>query len=361
MSILKVDGGRARKVFGSRGATVLEVRIVVAFKEPKDVETLLDDFEETLADGHTPRELVQETIEALVGEKILIPVPDTLPGGEHTQAVFSSQLSSLGRQLDSLAGDLTAMGEWAQREVRVNGRDPISMLSSLRAEIAALRLALGEAQPRFVEEQTRGLAREPAGELRLHLGCGASRAPGWVNIDMLGGDVRLNLCRALPFADASVRYVYSAHTLEHFDYHTAAPRLLKEIHRVLAPGGTVRLAVPDIGAFLREVAARNEGFFREYDQTRPEFAGAAGYRTNLSKVMRLAGSATKSGWFFEHKMGYDLETLSDLLQAAGFESIEPSRYRSSRHEALQEIDATSAAGKLAYEGVANTLFVEATK
>jgi predicted SAM-dependent methyltransferase len=358
MAILRLDPGRARKVFSSRAVDALEVRLALAFKTPKEAGRLAgDDFEEALADGSTDPEAVRQALRRLTEEGVLVP-PAEDAGAE---AVFSGELASLARQLDGIAGDLSAMGDWALRNVRAGGEDPARLLASVRERLAGLRRELRGAREAFLGEQLQGAVRAPEGDLRLHLGCGDSRAPGWTNIDLTGGDVRLNLSWPLPFDDGSVSWVYSAHTLEHLDFHTAAPRLLKEIHRVLAPGGMARLAVPDLEAYAREYAAGNDAFFREYDRQRPEFGRAAGYRTNLSKVMLMAGSAARSGWFFEHKMGYDFDTLADLLRRAGFGAVERSRFGESAHEPLRGMDQTSGPAKLAYGDVANTLFIEATK
>jgi predicted SAM-dependent methyltransferase len=356
MPVLELDAARARKVLTTRKASALDLRVVLAFKNPRDADRLAGEgFDEVFGDGRTSREQVRAKIAELTAEGALRPLPDGAAEG-----VYASELASLGHLLDGLAGDLAAMDEWAEREVEINGRSPAAVLAAARRDLTALRESLRAARPRYVAEQVAGA---PTAGLRLHLGCGASRAEGWLNIDIAGGDARLNLCWELPFADGSADSVYSAHTLEHLDFHTAAPRLLREIHRVLAPGGVVRLAVPDLGALARAYAAGDAGFFREYDRARPEFAGAAGYRTDLAKVMRMAGSAVKSGWFFEHKMGYDFETLADLLRSAGFpaESVTRARYGESDHEALRPMDSLSGPAGLSYEDTANTLFVEAVK
>ncbi len=67
----------------------------------------------------------------------------------------------------------------------------------------------------------------------------ASHGPAFV-----GGDVR-----ALPIRDASVDLVYSMGTIEHFPEYPAAVR---EIFRVLKPGGTALVGVPNkLDPFLR--------------------------------------------------------------------------------------------------------------
>jgi predicted SAM-dependent methyltransferase len=58
------------------------------------------------------------------------------------------------------------------------------------------------------------------------------------------GDLTIDLREPLPFADGSARSIYSEHTLEHFYREHDAPNLLRECHRVLAPGGP---SAPSIG------------------------------------------------------------------------------------------------------------------
>lgn len=84
-------------------------------------------------------------------------------------------------------------------------------------------------------------------ETKLHIGCGDKYIPGFVHID----------ARELPhvdyvtpadkldmFADQSVDLIYSCHMLEHLRRNEVAI-VLREWHRVLKPGGILRLAVPD--------------------------------------------------------------------------------------------------------------------
>lgn len=363
MAILSIDYERAREVFPTRGATPLEIRVMWAFKAPLDSELLLDgEFEQLLDDGSTTREAVEEAVEALVKDEILASWDGSSSAHQGSSSVetrLAGELTALALLTSGIAGDVAAMGDWAQREVRVGDRDPTSLLASVREQLTDLRHRLRESRPRYIEEQ--GAARSAEDPLRLHLGCGTIRSEGWIDVDLTGGDLRLNLCWALPFPDASVSYVYSANTFEHLDYHTSAQRLLHEIHRVLIPGGTARLVMPDIGAFAGEYAAGNERFFDDYDQRRPAFAGMAGYRSHLAKVMRAAGSAARPTGWFEHKMGYDFATLADLLGAAGFDNIEHSSFQSSRDTVLREMDALVGETELEHDRLEYSLFVDAVK
>ena len=89
---------------------------------------------------------------------------------------------------------------------------------------------------------------------KLNIGCGDRFAKGWTNIDFHSSDAsvtRVNILRGLPYPEASFDVVYSSHVLEHFPRDTAG-RMLKEMHRVLKPGGLVRVVVPDLEQTCRE-------------------------------------------------------------------------------------------------------------
>lgn len=83
---------------------------------------------------------------------------------------------------------------------------------------------------------------------KLNLGCGPRSIDGWVNCDFQSGDsrvVRHDLRRPLPFFDGQFQFVYHSHVLEHLQPGEAV-RLLRECGRVLKPGGTLRVVVPDL-------------------------------------------------------------------------------------------------------------------
>ena len=99
----------------------------------------------------------------------------------------------------------------------------------------------------------------------VNIGCGAVFHPDWINLDSAPVAPAVRACDArggLPFADASVDVVYHAHMLEHLEAEDAR-KFLAECHRVLRPGGVVRVVVPDLEgiaqAYLRELAVVRAG------------------------------------------------------------------------------------------------------
>jgi predicted SAM-dependent methyltransferase len=93
--------------------------------------------------------------------------------------------------------------------------------------------------------------------LLVNLGCGSHYHPDWVNIDIapLGpGVMAHDLSRGIPLEDNSADAVYHSHVLEHIR-HPEALKFLNECHRVLRPGGTLRVVVPDLERICRAYLA----------------------------------------------------------------------------------------------------------
>ena len=82
--------------------------------------------------------------------------------------------------------------------------------------------------------------------LCLNLGCGNDVRDGWINVDKYNdlADVDWDFFK-LPLKDNSVTAIACLDVLEHFSKFEV-PILLKEWCRVLMPGGTLYLIVPDI-------------------------------------------------------------------------------------------------------------------
>ena len=93
-----------------------------------------------------------------------------------------------------------------------------------------------------------------AGKRLLNVGCGLHFHPDWVNVDVVpasSGVIAADVRKGLPFADENFDAVYCSHVLEHFSQPEAAS-LLRHMHRVLRPGGVIRIAVPDLETLTRE-------------------------------------------------------------------------------------------------------------
>lgn len=79
---------------------------------------------------------------------------------------------------------------------------------------------------------------------RLNVGCGRVYLPGWVNCDInprVKTDRMFDMNGPWPFPDDTIDEVLMDQVLEHAPY---VERVLEELWRVLAPGGTATILVP---------------------------------------------------------------------------------------------------------------------
>jgi len=179
---------------------------------------------------------------------------------------------------------------------------------------------------------------------KLHLGCGPVHIRGsdWVHIDLEPHDHvdHVHTVRHLPMIkDDAADLVYASHVLEYFDLAEAA-LVLHEWKRVLRPGGTLRLAVPDLEALLNV-----------YAQT-----------GSVAMIIGpLYGKRRMNTGTAYHKMVYDFPALSFLLRSVGFRAIRLWDWRETEHSHVDD-------GSQAYyphmdkeNGLLLSLNVEATK
>ncbi len=90
----------------------------------------------------------------------------------------------------------------------------------------------------------------------INFGSGGVR-PGdpWINMDTEGHDahnfVRWNfLTHPFPFDDNSIDGIFSSHVFEHFDA-CQLQHIVRELYRILKPGGILRVSVPDASYFRK--------------------------------------------------------------------------------------------------------------
>jgi SAM-dependent methyltransferase len=271
------------------------------------------------------------------------------------EAAFLLRVSAVAAARDAMRVAEAAMllgPDLPLREQDVDGQ-----MADVRRRIGELARTLTDEKRRFVEGQVSALPpdrlRPP---LRLHLGCGDQLLDGWVNVDMSGGDIRLDLRDGLPFADGSAAYVFCSYVVEHLSYPDEALSLLTEMRRVLRPDGVARIVVPDIEQCLRAYAANDDAFFAERAQY---WRWAEQARTTLDQFLPYAGAEQNTFDMYGHKYGYDFTTLSDLLHRAGFAAVTRKGYLETSHDELRHDDRSSGA-RLTVKGRHLSLFVEAT-
>jgi len=137
-------------------------------------------------------------------------------------------------------------------------------LASLRREIEAFP---GNADARAALEDLEGKDSAPIGSagntrpstldeaaVLLNIGCGSTFHPRWMNYDLAPSNPQVRPIDArlrFEHPDGSVDAIYHSHLLEHLARADARTFLL-ECHRMLRPGGILRVAVPDLEQIARQ-------------------------------------------------------------------------------------------------------------
>lgn len=172
---------------------------------------------------------------------------------------------------------------------------------------------------------------------KLNLGCGGNSLPGWEN-----HDAEMDLRKRLPFPDGSMDFIFAEHVVEHVTIKEAWC-FFSDCHRILKPGGVVRIAVPDIARIWR---------FHT-----PEYGVAvkAGGHGNGSARDSVKAAIFEHG----HQAAWTQDLLEAVLYAVGFHVTRCS-YGQSNHTELEGIEGH---GKVVGQNVSRveTSIAEGTK
>lgn len=196
-------------------------------------------------------------------------------------------------------------------------------------------------------------------KIKLNLGCGMVRPEGWVNADssvnsflqksfigsLLTKKLKLveykdhnviyvNLNKRWKYSDNSVDVVYSSHVLEHLSI-SKSEQFLNEAYRVLKPGGTIRIVVPDLFQLSNE-------YLQKYSEGDASASDSFLYFMNMhvegqyrstSVLHRILGIL--QNYPHQHKYMYDRISLKGKLVNNGFSNIKEATYGESFY--LKEI------------------------
>jgi predicted SAM-dependent methyltransferase len=154
--------------------------------------------------------------------------------------------------------------------------------------------------------ETRDPIVESTAPRRLHIG-GRVRVLGWEILDINPGPGVDHVSDAGNlgfFADQTFAAVYASHVLEHFDYTGNLMAALKEWNRVMMPGGTLYVSVPDLDVLARLFLDRELLSYPD---------------RFLAMRMIFGGHMDKSDY---HLVGLNEEFLTDVLRIAGFTGMQ---------------------------------------
>jgi SAM-dependent methyltransferase len=193
---------------------------------------------------------------------------------------------------------------------------------------------------------------------KLNLGSGSTHLKGWVNIDVTeAADLRMFVPNALPFSAESVKLVFMSHVLEHLYYPEETSNLLRDLYSLLAPGGKIRIVVPDLEKCLNAYVCEDIEFFRKRSESF-EFDFLS--QSLLDQFLHYAGAGVRPDHLWGHKYGYDFDTIERLLIVSGFDAVKRCSFMSSEDLELR-IDSTSKVASCGYKEDSYSMFVEASK
>lgn len=214
-------------------------------------------------------------------------------------------------------------------------------------------------------------------KVRLNLGAGPYFVRrGWTSVDKISEDaahygtvqsqVTSDLTQSSSLRYASVAMVYASHFFEHLTC-TDASALMTRVFQSMQPGARMRLVVPDADLILNRYLERDHEFFRPIDPILRSdgleltldnyalviLAQKLADRPEAIQMLRSVSSQSKTevlmalnklsdkeknndeGRF--HLMAYNFEILRDMLEKAGFKSIERSYFMGSRSPEMREV------------------------
>lgn len=149
--------------------------------------------------------------------------------------------------------------------------------------------------------------------IRLNLGCGPQKLPGFINCDLSGNwskvepDIVCDVTKRLPFDDAYADEVHAYHLFEHLN-RWESPPILADWVRVLRPGGLLVLEMPCLDKIIRHYA------ISMIDHEPPDAR---------MTLWGLYGDPRYKNEAMMHKWCYSVGELAAVLKAAGLEEITP--------------------------------------
>jgi hypothetical protein len=188
--------------------------------------------------------------------------------------------------------------------------------------------------------------------LRLNLGCGLNAVEGWINVDKSFGPrlarhphlkrmlfaagvldeaqfrttwpsniQRVNIVTGMPWPKASVDFIYSSHTFEHFTRQEARKVLIDSL-RMLRRGGLVRFALPDLAALVSEYSqGKDAGDATAADRFVEKTFLATSPEGSLPRRIAI------KFLHHPHRWMYDVNSFSGLLKNVGFVHVTEREFR----------------------------------
>jgi predicted SAM-dependent methyltransferase len=135
--------------------------------------------------------------------------------------------------------------------------------------------------------------------IRLNLGCGKHKTPGFVNIDLdpnVNPDMVFDLSKNLPYPKNSVHSIFASHILEHL-HMNLSERVLKNWYDVLKKDGILEIMVPNLTWAAQRIL--------EDEDIKDDW------------ILKVIYGGEWNG-FQHHQTGFTPKRLTNLLERIGF-------------------------------------------
>ena len=153
-------------------------------------------------------------------------------------------------------------------------------------------------------------------EIKIDLGGGYQPGRnGWLNVDVSPqADLFWDLRFGIPFPDGSVHHIYSSHLFEHLTFEQTQG-LLRECIRVLVPGGSFSIAVPDARRYIEAYV---------YGTQVP--GGKLGWEPADNGTTAIDAVNYVAYMGGEHRYMFDQENLIHILTLGGLDRVSARLY-----------------------------------
>jgi predicted SAM-dependent methyltransferase len=148
-------------------------------------------------------------------------------------------------------------------------------------------------------------------EIKLELGSGAKRGNnGYTTVDIYGADIYRDLRNGIPLKNNTVSSIYTSHMLEHIPFKQLII-FLEECLRVLKPGGTLSVCVPNARNYIQAYIEKRE-FRDSKDFYKPAIVKTGSFLDQVNYMAYMDG---------QHCYLFDEENLVNTLRLAGFSEV----------------------------------------
>jgi predicted SAM-dependent methyltransferase len=164
----------------------------------------------------------------------------------------------------------------------------------------------------------------------LQIGGGRHMKKGWLNTDIIDGDIYIDATRKFPLPDRSFDYIFAEQFIEHLTKEEGKDFLMESC-RVLKTKGKIRLSTPDLEKMIRvyegeSMPAISEKVIKRHNKN---------HGRNLTTMAEFFNDMYR---LWGHRFIYDHQTLKMLLKKAGFKNIKRVAFGKSSDKNLKNLE-----------------------